>query len=154
MSTDTPERVSRHQLRTMEATLLAELLEEIRFDRAQNTRELARLRSGIVNDVLSCGLVTLDANGQYTESFLTPFGCLAIANHDDTTDLIVAGAPAAVGPPTKGKGVVLIPKGVFAVVNMSATEYTIYGLAGKQATVQVFTKGQPPIYAKAIKVSV
>jgi hypothetical protein len=144
---------TRHELRTMEATLLAELLEEIRFQRAQTTSELAKLRSGIVNDVLSSGLVTLDANGQYTESFQTPFGSIAVANHDAATDLIVQNGPPMSGPPNKGKGVALVPKGVFAVINMSATEYTIYGLAGQQATVQVFSKGQPPVYCKAIKVS-
>ncbi len=158
MSAQAPERVagrvSHRELKTMEAALLAELLEEIRDSKAQTTRELARLRSGIVNDVLFSGLVVLDANGQYTESFLTPFGSLAIANHDDTTDLIVQNGPPMSGAPNKGIGVALVPKGVFAVINMSATEYTIYGTAAKQVTVQVFAKAQPPVYCKAIKVSV
>jgi hypothetical protein len=146
----TTTHTTRRELKTLEATLLVELIDEIRSLHATSTQELARLRSGIVNDVLSSGLVILDANGQYTESFFTPFGSLAIANHDTTTDLIVAGAPLASAAPTRGKGVALVPKGAFAVINMAATEYSIYGAAAKQVTVQVFSKGQPPIYAKAV----
>ena len=147
------ERVTRHQLKTMEATLLAELLEEIRLQRAQTTAELAKLRSGIVNDVLSTGLVILDVGGQYTESFFTPYGSIAIANHG-TADMTVFAGPPGVGAPTRGKGVALVPIGVFACVNLSATEYTIYGTALDKATVQVFSKPQPPMYCKAVKASV
>jgi hypothetical protein len=143
MSTQSPERVSRHQVKTMEATLLAELLEEIRLQRSQTTSELAKLRSGIVNDVLSSGLVLLDAGGQYTESFFTPFGSLAVANHG-TSDVVVQNGPPGQGAPLRGKGVHRVPAGLERVFNMSATEYTIYGAAGQALSVEVFARPQPP----------
>ncbi len=143
---------TRHELRTMEATLLAELLEEIRLQRAQTTSELARLRSGIVNDVLSSGLVTLDVNGQYTESFMTPFGSIALTNHGTGTMTVQNGPPMS-APPNKGKGVAKVPAGGYATLNLSATEYTVYGNAGDQATVQVFSKGQPPFAQGAEQVA-
>ena len=60
------------------------------------------------------------ANGLYTESFKTPYGSIAIANHSAAATMTVVSAPPAGGPPTRGKGMATIPPGVFAVVNLAS----------------------------------
>lgn len=126
------------------SALLAELVAELRHANMTQTQEWAKVRSHIVNQVLSSALYVLDSNGIAGESFVTPYGSVAIANHG-TADVTITSGPPQGQAPGRGKGVGRVGAGAFEVINLTGTEWTLYGGAGGLVTVQTFVRPQPPM---------
>lgn len=142
--------------RTMEQAVLAEILDELRSNRANSTEYFARLHSSITNDVLASGLAKFDSNGLITDSFRAPYGSIAVFNHGSGDVVLTSSAPGSGGTPTApqlGKGVHRIPAGTAKVCNLAGTVFTLYGTAGEFCTLEVFTKPQPPTGAGAGKLT-
>lgn len=126
-----------------ERALLADAVQELRLANVTQTERWASLHSHIVNSVLASGLYLLDSSGVATDSYATPYGSLAVANHGSTDATVTSGPPQGQAPGL-GKGVARVPAATFKVINLAGTEWTIYGAAAGLVTVEAFTKPQPP----------
>ncbi len=138
--------MTRPSTRSMEQALLAELLAEFRAAQAHSTQLFARFRSSITNDVLDSGAYILDANGLATTSYQTPYGSLFVVNLG-VGDMTVTGSPPAMGAPSNGRGVTVVPAHSAMLINLAGTAWTIYGTAGDLVDVQAFTRPWPPAAA-------
>jgi hypothetical protein len=128
--------------------VLAELVQELKQDRATMTETFERFRSGIVNNVLLSTLATFDAEGRIAFDWHAPYGSVAVAAHGAGNVTVTNAGPAA-SAPTGGRGVHLVKGAHAAVINLLGTTLTLYGTAGEQVSLQVFTKPQPPAYGPA-----
>lgn len=129
--------------RTREAVFEA-LLTHLQHQAVTQTEIVAYLTSGMVNNVLLVELITFDATGAATREFGTAIGSVSVANHSDTGSVIVQAGGSAGLPPGGGVAIAKVRKATFAVLNLTGHVVTLYGTAGDTATLQAFTKGQPP----------
>lgn len=107
------------------------------------TEEIGKLRSQVVNDVLTSELLTLDATGQASREFRVSCGSAAVANHSGHPIVLHGGGPQGAAPGA-GRGVHQIPAGVERVVNVAHHVLTLYGEPGALVSLEVFTRPQPP----------
>lgn len=107
------------------------------------TEEIGKLRSQVVNDVLTSELLTLDATGQASREFRVPFGSVTVANPNGS-EVILQGGGAQGSPPGGGNGVHAIPSGTQRTINLSHHVLTLYGTPGARISLEAFTKAQPP----------
>jgi hypothetical protein len=107
------------------------------------TEEIGKLRSQIVNDVLTSELLTLDSSGLAVREFRVPFGSVAIANHSAADVVVHAGGSMGATPGT-GRGIHRVPAGTERTINLAHHMLTLFGAPGASISLEVFTKAQPP----------
>lgn len=129
----------------METALNATMLEEFRDAQTKNTEGWNRVVSNLTNDVISSGLHVIGATGYFTDGFPVPYGSMFVVNHSDFDMVITSGTPVSNTAPTAGTGVSLVPANSSRVINQVGTAYSIYGQAGDFASVEIFSKSQPPV---------
>jgi len=135
--------------REAEVALAEAQLAELIYHARTHTESVAKLAGRIVNDVLLCELLTLDANGQATREFGVAYGSVAVANFGDT-DLTVAQSGLQGSAPGGGAGLALVGSLMGQVINLSGRALSLYGTAGARVMLQVFTKPQPPSYGPVV----
>jgi len=87
----------------------------------------------------------LDANGTANVQYRVPFASLFVDSFSAAV-LTVAAAPLQSAAPNAGPGVALIRVGGYAVVNLRAYQWSIYGgAAGERVTVTAYSRPQPPL---------
>ncbi len=131
--------IARALTRADEKELLGAMVAELRAMRATQTDLMAHIRGGIANGVLLSELITLDANGQATRTFNVSAGSIVCVNLSESTDIILASSSAQATAPQAGPGVQKISAGTFLTVPLASSSFTVYGTAGEQVNVQVFT---------------
>lgn len=121
---------------------------------AQSTEQLAALATGIRNDALEVGTVTLaavagavaDPNlGVWTGSYRVPFGWVSVCAVAPG-ELVVTNQDPEPTRPADGRGVVIVPAatdGRATSVRLTGQTLTIYGTAGTRVVVQVLTQPAP-----------
>lgn len=105
--------------------------------------QLGPMLDELAPGVIATETVVLDANGQATRQFRIPFRSVAI-DYWGAALLTVAAAPLAGAAPGPGPGVAKVGPGGFAVVNMRAYQFSLYGNPGEQVTFTALAKPQPP----------
>lgn len=107
-----------------------------------------RWATQIVNRVLLTELVIFDAQGLVTRPFHTSMGSVAVSNHGTGTITVQGGSPSgdSLAPPGRGRGLGRVHGGRSATLNLTGTVLSLYGTPGEFATIQVFTKPQPPAW--------
>lgn len=104
----------------------------------------------MVPKVLGTGIYILDANGQATDQYRLPYGCLSLIS-ESANKLTVASSPPQTAAPGKGPGAGRVPANGFAVLNLSGHVWTIYGgIAGELVTVTAYAVPQPPAAGKLV----
>lgn len=131
---------------TMTAPDRAELAAEVRALGGRLTSAIADLHGLVVNDCLGTETTALNAAGVASRDWVVPFGSIAVHN-GGAGPLTISTAPLAETAPLTGTGVVVIPSGAAAVVNLAGRTLTLYGTAGARVVLSVFTKAQPPAWA-------
>jgi hypothetical protein len=126
-----------------EVELARRELADLIYQLATSTEEIGKLRSQLVNDVLTSGLSILDSNGLVTFEFRVPMGSVAIANHS-SWDLVIHAGGAGASAPGAGRGVHKVPAGIQRTINLTGHVLTIYGQPGATVSVEIFTGTQPP----------
>ncbi len=133
----------------VERVLAAEEYAALLHAAATQTEAIARLTSQIVNNVLRTELVRFDATGVKVLEFATAIGSVNVANHGAAAVTVASGTPTGGSAPSGGIGVASIRAGIAGTVNLTGTVVTLWGSAGDTATVQVFTRAQPPSWGPA-----
>lgn len=103
---------------------------------------VAQLRGMAVNDVLASELATIGSTGIWSRDWEVPFAAVAVANFGPS--LVLTSDPPQGQAPSGGPGAHRVGNGGFAVLNITGRTVTLYGVAGAQVSLQVFTKPQPP----------
>jgi hypothetical protein len=107
--------------------------------------EIAALSRGLnSNDVILNGLYTIGADGTVSKTTHVPYASIAVSNHGANDMWLASGAPGS-SHPLNGPAVFLVPARGFIVANMASSELTLFGTAGDQASLQVFSRPQPPV---------
>ncbi|WP_420118969.1 hypothetical protein [Micromonospora sp.] len=138
---DVPAPPTPRPLTSREADRLmqAELLGACRQLTTTTTDLAARLggRRGAVNGVLLVRLVVLDASGRWSYAGPVAIGSALVDNHHESDPVYVAsGQSSGPGP---GLGVQLVAAGQQRRVPVADHAVTLWGTAGAQISVQLFT---------------
>ena len=133
---------------TMEArrnldTVLAELAEELRHERATMTEVVGHLRSQTANDLLLVNTAIFPTIGYVDHAFGSPYGSVQVSNHSSAGTVVVSADPPQSGAPN-GRGAYRVGPGCSAVINLHGRALTLYGTAGERVSYQVFTRAWPP----------
>lgn len=134
--------------RQAEKTLAELQLDELVGWQRTHTEAVARLASQIVNDCVQSELIILGADGQATRNYNAAFGSIAVANFGGALT-VASGGPNGAAP-GRGVGVALVGPGMGRVFNMEGRSLTLYGTAGAQVHLEVFTKSQPPTFGPVL----
>ncbi len=126
----------------LETALVTELLEELRHERTARTEMMAHVKGLITNDLLLVVLDTFDATGIISHDFPTPYGCVHVSNHGTAAVIVSADAPQQGAP--RGRGSARVDVGKGATLDLHGRALTLYGIAGEQVTIQVFSRTWPP----------
>lgn len=134
--------IMRRATRAEEKELLGSLLEEMVVFRTRTTEFAARYFGNVTNKVLSVETVTFDSSGYVTRQYQATAGCVEIRNLDATNAVTFqVGGPMAGSIPLNGVGVYVVPAGKLQVVNMTSTDFTLYGTNLSRVSFQVFADG-------------
>lgn len=106
---------------------------------------VAQLRGMAINDTLFSGDVVLDATGAWTMSFSVPYASVAVDSQGSAAIVVTSGSPQVAAP--TGAGAHIIGPGGKQGIVLTGRDLTIYGAAGTQVSVQVFTKPINPFAA-------
>jgi hypothetical protein len=123
-----------------ERQLLALILAEMRALVASSTQFMARLGSGVVNDVLAVETVIFDAAASRSWEFQVAAGSIEVNNLSETEEIVVHAASLGARP-DRGVGVYVVPASTTRVVSLASRTVTLYGVAAERCSVQVFTRG-------------
>lgn len=104
---------------------------------------LGPLLDELAPGVIGTETVVLDGNGQAVRQFRVPFRSIAV-DYWGAALLTVAAAPLAGAAPGPGPGVAKVGPGGFAVINVRAYQFSLYGNPGEQVTFTALAKPQPP----------
>lgn len=126
--------------RSLEYTIMAELVQEIRELRSQNTDQFAQWLGRIQNSVLLVETRAIPASGYLDRQFRTPAGSIEVSNPSEHAVTVDAAPPGGTAP-AQGTGVYIIPAGTTRVVNVASRQITLYGTAGDIISFQVFATG-------------
>ena len=100
--------------------------------------------------VLWSGTATLDANGIWTVNLPRGTRAIFVVNVNTNGQLVVYAGPRAGSAPGPGPGVHIVPAGVAAGFNNQTTDWSLYGTAGNNIDVQIFSVPITPSATGAI----
>lgn len=132
--------------RKAEEFVTREELAEIIYHAQTQTEEVARLASGIVNNVLATEIHTIGSQGRTILEYGVAAGSIVVKHHGpSTTPMIVqSGTPASDTRPSNGRAMGRVDAGASSTLALTGHAFTVWGTAGDQFTVQVFTSCVPP----------
>jgi len=134
--------IVRRATRADEKELLCSLIEEMQAFRTTTTEFASRYFGNVINKVLAMETATFDATGYLTRQYQATAGCVEVRNLDATNAVtLTVGGPMAGSVPLNGVGTYVIPAGKVQVVNISSTDFTLYGTAASRVSFQVFADG-------------
>jgi hypothetical protein len=120
--------------------MTAELLQAVRGVVESTTALTSKIgRQGATNGVLDVVLLTIPAEGCWSNDYPVTVGSIALVNHGAATMTVHSGPPMGNTPPTVGRGVQLCQTGKDITMPVGQRELTVWGTAGQQFSLQVFT---------------
>lgn len=122
--------------------LVAELVDELRQLRLQQTEQWARWQGNVTirNDVLEVATKTFPTGGEIPLQYPVPAGSVEV-NNTASHSVTVTSSPPTGAAPTTGRGVYVVPAGACRVVNVASRQVTLYGTAGDTISYQVLASG-------------
>lgn len=121
-----------------------EMLQLAQQQIATSTRLAELYAGGIVNHVLDVWSGTFPSEGWITQSYPVPAGCIRVRNLSDTNSVTVSSDGPANGTPG-GTGTAIVAPGVADVIPLGSRQFTLYGTADDQVSIQVYSCGPWPV---------
>jgi hypothetical protein len=127
--------------REAERVLAAELLAAFRHMAQSTTDFMARIASGIINDVLVVETATFPADGIVHRQYGVAAGVIEVRNLAATNVVTVSSSGPSSAAPSGGVGVYKVPGGVESEIHLASHQVTFYGTSGDSVSFQVLTSG-------------
>lgn len=138
--------MTRAQGRKAEEFVTREELAALIYHAQTQTEVVARLASGITNNVLETALFTIGSQGRTILEFGAAAGSVVVTHHGPSTGSLIvqAGTPNSDTRPSNGRAMGRVDAGRSSTLALTGHAFTVWGTVGDQFTVEVFTSCVPP----------
>jgi hypothetical protein len=107
------------------------------------TEAAASIRGHMLNNILSTETVQIPASGVLNRDYSVAFGSVAVGNPSAANVTLATEQGGNV--PTNGIGVMIVRPNIFAVHNIAARQFSVYGTPGATVYLCVYAAAQAPL---------